>query len=309
MNTEMEPRTTGTGRLARLAVGAAGLWVLAGAGFKLFLGTPADLPALVRDVPLELGLTYRLAITIELCVGFLALLRPRWAWLPLVGMYLVFDAILLTMLGEESCGCFGSQVTIAPVTMLVIDTALLIGCLATRPWSRLRPGPPGLAMIAAALAAGIVLPWIFDRQAQPGGDGSLEVDGRPVEGQWLELDVESWVGRTLAETPLAAHLDLDAMIQDGLWVLYRSTCDHCAEHLAKLAQSEVGERFITLVRLREPTDNEANRVVHLVPEGGFVQNAELPDSLTYILTTPADLFVENGVIVDAHEGAGDHEEH
>ena len=58
-------------------------------------------------------------------------------------------------------------------------------------------------------------------------------------------------------------------------------------------------------RKSERTDNEANRVVHLMPEGGFVQHAELPDSYTYVITTPGELIVENGVIVSAREAASD----
>ena len=297
--------------LPALIVRLAGLWILAGAGFKLFEGTPADLPPIVRNLPLELGLTYKLAIMIELSVAFLAFLRPRWAWLPLVGAFVAFDAILVGMLGEESCGCFGSNITLAPETMLAIDSTLLLGILASRPWSRMRRGGANVMVVAGAVALGCALPWLLDRQVSTdagGGKDTGEVvaDGRPVKGGWLELDIENWVGQDIHDTPLAKYVDFDALILEGLVVLYRNSCDHCADHLTQLAATEVGERMITLIRLEEPTDTEANRVVHLMPEGGFVQYGSLPDSITYILQTPGELVLENGKIVSATESAGSH---
>jgi len=292
--------------LAVLAVSLGALWLTAGALFKLLLGTPNDLPPIVRDFPLALGLTYNLAITIELVVALLALLVPRYGWFLLAGVFVVFDAILSRMLDAPSCGCFGSSVTLAPWMMMAIDSALLLAMLATKPW-KLAPRRVPVLVLAPLLALAAVLPGLLDRQADTGIPGGVVVaDGNGSEtGQWLELDVKSWVGKPLGETPLADFIDLDALIQDGIWVLYRTTCDHCAKHLLHLAQTEVGERMVTLVRLKERTDNEANRVVHMMPEGGFVQHAELPDSLIYVITTPGELIVEDGIIVSAREAASD----
>lgn len=296
------PPTRG-GALARGTVRLAGLWILAGALFKLFLGTPADLPATIRRLPLELGLTYNLAITAELCVAGLTLLRPRWAWLPLCAMLLVFDWVLVGQIsaGETSCGCFGSAIPISPWTMLAVDTLLLAAILGARPWRPTARGGAGVVPLIAVAAVAVALPWLFDRQVGP---GSVEADGQPVRGAWLELDVESWVGRDVWDTPLAEHVDVMTLPLDGLWIFWRQTCDHCAEHLAELARTETGERFVTLVQLRESHDTEANRVVHEMPAGPFVQHATLPDSLTYVITTPAEMVLEGGRIVEAHEGVG-----
>ncbi len=305
--------------LAVLAITLGALWLLAGAGFKLLAGTPNDLPAVIREFPLELGLTYRLAIAAELVIGFTALLRPKLAWLPLAAVFVVFDVILVGMLGEDSCGCFGSSVTIPPAAMMAIDSALLLAILVTRPWSmRARRVPFAIVLIVAAI--GLALPWLLDRQVRPGGAGPGASNGATDGGSvtavneqgeleelgpaWIELDIESWVGQKPSDTPLADYCDLDVIITDGLWVLYRDTCEHCAEHLLELAQTEVGERMVTLVRLRQKNDTEANRVVTLMPEGGFVQKLELPETVDYVLTTPGELVVENDVIVSATEGAG-----
>ena len=298
----MTSQETAGGAWSALAVRLAAVWILAGAGFKLFEGTPADLPPIVRELPasfgVELGMTYKLAITIELVVAFLALLRPRWAWIPLSLIYVAFLLVLSTIMGEESCGCFGSRITLAPVTMLGIDGALLLAVLASRPWARLRRGGPNVVFLTAAAAVAVALPWAFDREAPQAINGDVVPDDA-----WLELDIENWVGRDIWDTPLAQHLDVAQLPLDGLWVLYRNTCDHCATHLAELAETELGDRPVTLVRLMEPTDTEANRVVFAMPSHGLVQHAELPDTITYILTTPGDMVLEGGRIVSATEGA------
>lgn len=301
MNDDKRPRHRWAASVVRLI----GLWILAGAAFKLLWGTPNDLPPVVRDVPLELGLTYRLAIGIELCVAFLAFLRPRWAWPLTACVLLVFDAVLLTQLGAENCGCFGSKISVPPWLMLAIDSALLVALLVTRPWSALARGGPNVVMLAGACALGLALPWVLDRQSLPSSIESNDPsqDEPRLGRSWVQLDVESWVGKDVWDTPLARWIDVTSLPLSGLWVLYRNTCDHCAAHLEHLADTEKGERFLTLVRLEEPADTEANRVVMRLPEGDFVQRASLPPTQDYVLTTPGELLLEDGRIVGAREGA------
>ena len=304
VTTDAPPRTRSP--LAIAWIGLIGAWVLAGALFKLFLGTPADLPGVVRDFPLELGLVYKLAITVELAVGLLALLKPRWGWLPALLLLLVFDVVLTTQIaaGDASCGCFGGSITVPPWAMLAIDSVLLLGLVATRPWSAFGPGAPPL-VAAGALAVTLVLPWLFDRQVK---QDALTLDGRqPKERAWIELDVEDWVGKDIWDTPLgqpplSGYVDVTQLPLDGLWVFWRSTCDHCAAHLKHLAETETGATLITLVRLEEPADSESNRVVHELPSGNFVQQALLPPIVNYVMETPAELRLEGGKVVAAREG-------
>jgi hypothetical protein len=292
--------------LAIPAVVAVALWVLVGACFKLFWGTPADLPQPVRDFPLELGLTYNLAISIEIAIALVALLRPRWGWLPQALLLVVFDVVLaqLMVAGAENCGCFGSSVSMPPWAMMTIDSVLLLALLVTRPW-RLPPGRVPVLLPVAAVALAAVLPWLLDRQVK---DGEVVADGQPVEGAWKELQIESWIGRDVWDTPLAQppldqSIDVMALPLDGLWVFWRQTCDHCAEHLSHLAEVEHGQRLIALIQLEEPGDTEANRVVYEMPTGNFVLHARLPPTMTYILQTPGEMLLEGGRIVKAQEGA------
>ena len=130
-----------------------------------------------------------------------------------------------------------------------------------------------------------------------------------IVGSFMEqddFDIENWIGQDiydspLAKSPLGEHIDFDSFIPDGLWVFWRATCDHCAEHLAPLTTTEVGERIVTLVQLREKHDTEGNRAVHILPTGGFVQSAALPEALEYVIQTPGAMLVENGKITQAKE--------
>ncbi len=292
--------------LAAGIVRLVGLWLVVGAAFKLFAGTPNDLPPVVKDfgstLSLSIGTTYRIAIAAELVLFALALVRPRLAWLPLAGVLVLFDAILVTQLGSDNCGCFGSKISMPPWLMMAIDSVLLLALLATRPWRIPRGGLPLIALPVLTLC-GLVLPWMLDREARspvPGDEGSTEAAGGLRSYEVLAID--EWVGQDLGETPLAKYMDVYSYYPDALWVLWRSTCDHCAEHLAELAQSESGERFLVLLRLHEPHDTEANRAVYLLPEGAFVQHADLPDTRDWVIQTPSELEVEGFQVIRAQEG-------
>ncbi len=309
-------RAQGAPRWAAFAVRLAALWILVGALFKLFLGTPADLPPVVLKWLGDDVLTYQLAIAIELAVVALAWLRPAQGFWLVAFTYLVFEAVLATQLasGAESCGCFGAKVPMPPLAMVAIDTLLLLFLLAGRPW-RLSGGAPWwLTLLFMALGA--ALPFLYSREvsappppaaggaaAGPAATGSTPPKAALGRG-FVEFDVESWVGKTIDATPLAQWVEggIDALPFEGPWVLYRSTCDHCAKHLEHLAQNPPDAPFLTLVRLKEPHDTEANRVVQVLPEGDNVLHAACPDSVDYLLTTPGELWLEAGVIVRAEEG-------
>lgn len=290
---------------ALLVVWLIAAWVLTGAVFKLVWGTPALLPEVVRDLPLELGLTYKLAIGIELAIVAVALTRPRWGWVLEALLLLVFDLVLTTQIGAgvENCGCFGGKFSMSPKLMMAIDTALLVALLCAKPWRSLR-GRSGPLVPVALAAVGLALPWLHDREVQ---QGEVVADGKPVEGQWIDLAPEKWVGTEIRSTPLGQapldrYLKLDELPLDGLWVFWRATCEHCAMHLQQMAAHDYGELPLTLIQLEEPHDTLANRVVHVLPEGAFVHNARLPPSIAYLMQTPAELLLEGGKIVGAAEG-------
>ncbi|MGK0482373.1 MAG: hypothetical protein ACJAQ3_002352, partial [Planctomycetota bacterium] len=116
--------------LPGFALSAGMLWLLVGALYKLFEGSPNDLPKIVTDMsPLGSSWeTMRAAIIIELAVVGLVLAKPRLGWVFLVGALGTFLAILYPLVqeGAASCGCFGSSITVKPETMMAIDGGLLV---------------------------------------------------------------------------------------------------------------------------------------------------------------------------------------
>lgn len=286
-----------------LAVWLAGTWVLAGALFKLFNGTPADLPPSLRELPVDSELLFRSAITAELLIALLAYLKPRFGWLVLVVTLLVFDGILVHLMlqGEESCGCFGADFPVPPWAMLSIDSIFLLGILLTRPWRiRSKGAHPVLLLVLGALLA--APPWLVDLR---GGGGGAGQGGETPAPRWVDLAMENWVGQDVWDTQLAEVLDVYALPLDGLWVFYRSTCPHCATHLEEMASTYDGSPLV-LIRIVETGDTPENRVVNALPSGPMVVEAEIPPGTDILLTTPAELELAGGNVVRGEQGVGDH---
>ena len=293
--------------LTPLAVRVAALWLAAGALFKLFAGTPADLPPVLHDLPISSDLFFKLAIGIELSLVGLAFLRPRLAWLPMVAMFLVFDAILAMVLssGAESCGCFGSSITIPPAVMMGIDSVLLVGILLTRPWKSEAKGLGPAVALPALLAVVLVLPFVYI------GDTTIQVDEETgqfnsQEVRYVVIEPTSWKDQLVYDTDFAKLFptEVETLPTDGSFIFWRWTCDHCATHLQELADTDDGSQPIVLIRLTETQDNDENRAVFAMPTGGHVTELALPAGPQYVIETPADFRLEGGMVVDAREGIG-----
>jgi hypothetical protein len=280
-------------RWPALVVRGIALWVLAGATFKLLWGTPADLPRFLREALSDPTLSYRLLIVVETFVGLFALMRPGRAW-PLVLLLLaafVGGLVVQITEGETSCGCFGAKLPVPPAAMLALDGALFLLLLGLRPWrlaaTRARRDV-GFAAVALVLA--LVAPFAIDREGRAVG---------PLR-PFPYLYVHQWVGKDLGETELARWIDVSQAV-DGLWFLYRDSCEVCAACLVRLAMHERGDREVTLVRLGEPpADHE--RKVHQLPEGPWVHRFDLPDTADWQMEAPSDMLVENGRVVRARHG-------
>lgn len=296
----------------------AALWLLTGALFKLLLGSPKDLPPSVisfaKDIGLSLDLTLRLAVAIELVIGLLAILRPKLGWLPITLQFVVFEAILLQMVlgGDASCGCFGSQVTVPPTVMLAIDSAVLLGVLFAKPW-RLPSGPsPGipsaLTLILCCAAPWLVIPPTVDLPAAlPAGPGTAPTDQEPPPGwslpdplpRYAELSPDSWIGQPVHATQLALWTDPDQLPLDAHIVIYRTTCEHCQEHLEELALAPQPPMPYILLRIIEKGDSEDNRLTHVMPEGIHI---ELPAAVEFVIETPWDVIMEEWTVTGANSG-------
>ena len=286
------------GKFAAIVVRLAGLWILAGAVAKLFLGTPKDLPELVRNLsPFGLDLTFHLVIGVELAIVCLAWLKPRLAWPVVLALFAFFDFILVSQLmaGAESCGCFGATIKVSPWVMLGVDSVLLISLLASRPWSSIRgPGLP-VAALAAGAAVSFVLPWVIIRSpaaSAPGAQGQVQAP------RYVIWEPEKWVNRSIYEVEdLTRWVKPEAFPTDGRVVLWRQGCQHCAANLRVMAEKDDQTQPILLVQIRD--DMKDGRAVDLMPQGAHVTTAELPENQEVVLQTPWELRIEGGMVTAA----------
>lgn len=275
-----------------------GLWILTGALLKLFLGSPADLPEVVRNLPADTGLVFKLAITAELVVGLLALLRSSRGWLPAMLMTLAFLGVLVTQImgGEDSCGCFGADITISPWVMLIIDAVAFVALLLVKPW-RLEPGKgevpwlPTLGIIALCC----VLPWVIDNQKSVAEIAEGDGDGGPAG--WVELKWETYGGKALKDTEIWHLLDGPERIPNGAIILWSASCEVCADLLKFL---DTKREYIVLLKLPkfDPDDEEK---VHQLPNAGNVMKKDLPDAQYVDVVPPVMLEIEHGIVTEALE--------
>lgn len=285
--------------LPLVVVRLVGLWILAGGLAKLLVATPADLPTPVRDHlggALGLVLAYQLVIAVELLVAVLALLRPGVGWLPAAALLLVFTGVLAAQVaaGETSCGCFGGSVTVAPGLMLAIDAGLVVLLLTSRPWRIAAGGAVPVAAVVVLSLAAVVAPFLFDRSTGPRPD-------------YVDLFADDWAGRTIEETALGPWIDMEGLPRTALWVLWRPSCEVCADHLEALAQPH-GERPLVLVQLVETGYDPADRAVGILPEGPHVHALDLEPLELWALDPPppVELVVVDGRIEEVrtpgHDG-------
>lgn len=343
MNADTPIRGAG---IAAAVVRLTGVWVLAGALGKLFLGTPKLLPPVVIDLVREhtnfsLTFTFQAVIAIEIIVAGLAFLKPKYAWLILLGMMAFFDWILMQSIagGEESCGCFGGSIKVSPHFMLTVDSIFLLLLLVTMPWKRLKkPGASWFWMLIVTVIA-ILAPWLKINAAvstppKPvdtpvttgtGGDGPTSPGTNPVapgvepgaaqgpdtgqeppetppvavvDADWVEFDPEDWLDKLvydIEELPTYG-IDIGLMPVDGVILLWRQGCDHCAEHMSSMAQSDTGDRQIVMLQIQD--DLNSSRAVSLMPQGPHVTELQFPEGLEFLIQTPWEIHVEGGMVTD-----------
>jgi hypothetical protein len=295
MNDSTTQGTTNSGKLAALAVRLAGLWLLAGALAKLFLGTPKDLPEIVRKLsPFSLDLTFHLVIAVEFAIVWLALLKPRRAWPIVLALYAFFEFVLASQLaaGAESCGCFGASIKVSPYLMVAIDSALVVFLLATRPWKTIVESGARPELAAALIALSAALPWIVIR-SEPGAPVK---PGQPaVLPRYVELNPAKWLHKNVYDiAELTRWVPPEQLPTDGKIVLWRQGCAHCATHLRDMARDDDGSRPILLLQIRD--DLKDSRAVDAMPIGPHVTALAMPENLDVPILTPWEARVEGGVV-------------
>jgi hypothetical protein len=286
----MNSMNGGRTKAALIAVRLCALWLLAGAVAKLFLGTPKDLPDLVRKLsPLpSLDLTLRVAIAVELAIVWTALLKPRFGWPAIVALFVFFEFVLASQLaaGAASCGCFGATIKVSPYVMVAIDGALLAFLLATRPWRSLGTGG-STKLLAAAIAISAALPWIV-----------IPSEHDVATQRYVEMHPDRWLQKNVFEIgELAPYIPADKLPTDGKIVLWRQGCTHCAAHLRKMAREDDGSQPIVLLQIRD--DLTASREVDAMPNGQHVTSLATPENKEMVITTPWEFQITGGVVTNS----------
>jgi hypothetical protein len=303
------------GLRTHLSILLPALWLATGASFKLFAGTPKDLPPVLFDLPLDIDLVFKLAIGIELSIVSLALFKPAVGWRLLVLQYVIFLGLLaqLQLNGETSCGCMGSSVSLTPLTMIGIDGVLLAMLLTVNRGALALPvrGPAWLA--PALVAFCIAFPWGYidaggaatPAPLSPSAGEAAEPSPVVEKPRYVVLEPGEWEGQDIFSSPLAPWVDFEsgALPIDGLYVFYRQTCDHCREHLMKIFEEDIGMPM-ELVKINEKGDNAENDLIDVKPEGPHIIEIELDPEIEWVIETPADLELEGGMIIRGEEGIG-----
>ncbi len=302
-------------RLAPTIVRLAALWLLAGACFKFFAGSPNDLPGPVREWPFGPDGNFKAAIAVELAVGTLALLLPRLGWWLLAGAFAVFIYVLVAVIsaGEASCGCFGSSGP-SPTVMLAIDATLLILMMLAKPWRIPTRDGDGKRLVTwlPLAAAGVVAPYLkFQAPAELEAVVEIDEQGQrvwspPPEDQWpryVTPELGDWEGMPLAETELATWFDVSLWGDDFTGIIWRRSCTHCAEHLRELAIAESQGEFALYVMIRLPGDEDQEPAVTERPQS-IVADLDW-NGPELVVTTPVEFTVAGGVVTSVRDDFAD----
>jgi hypothetical protein len=303
---DLEPFVTETRTprpsLARLAVYLAAAWLLAWAAMKLFFGNPMEVPELVRaNSPFEPELTFKLAISVELSIACLAVVRPAWGWLPMAGLYAFFVALLVPMVasGAESCGCGGGAIKMPPLLMMSIDAALLAGLLVTKPWRALAGKGLSPVLLVVGLAVAWAAPWLVIRSAK---DIVGPITAETVKSggiRYVELSPEKWKGQAIHDVAeLTRWIEPEKLPVEGSIVAWRQSCPHCAKHLRELATKDDGSRQFLLVQVQDDLANSPE--VDAMPQGDHVTKFAFPENLQGAFTTPFEAIVSGGIVTEVH---------
>jgi hypothetical protein len=274
---------------------------------KLLKGSPNDIPSFIRDHFFGPQINFNLSIGVELACAFAALLYPRRMFAPLAALMTFFVGVLLVLIwqGATSCGCFGGAIKFPPWAMLCVDGSLLAFMLATRPWRAAGAARMPWPAIAMTTVIAFGAPWVLVRTGKveapkPAEAGTAAVWQLPPKPwpNWAELPVESWVGKSIHETELAAWMDTHGYPTDATWIIYRVTCPHCAAYLRRLFNEFAAEpKQYVFVRLSE-VDEEKTRVVDAaqMPPG---EEAVLPAEVNWGNQPPWELVLDGGVVRSA----------
>lgn len=309
------------------------LWVLAGAVFKLYERTPANLPSGIRAVAklnnLDLDLLMRMLIGLELFAVGVMLFVPRLARPMAIFMLTCFCGILIWEMVREAtkCGCFG-DLPIKPWQMLIVDGSLLIAVLifgpsfiqpninemqpsgkARRSWTGV--GLAAFACLIIGLGVAFAVPNPPGTQQTPvdsSNDPTVNPNPLEIPHSWTaKPSVESWVGKNWRDIDLFQLMprwpkEMDAAKR--YVVFYSRTCEHCEEMFSLYLIAPLDGPVAAVEIPASPTEL-TDPGAWLMPEipAGQIEHLALPLGATWVITSPIVVALENGTITCANEGS------
>lgn len=334
------------------------VWILLGAGVKLWERNPQLLPKPVTDVTdfifvRNLGISresyldpaMRFMIACEIAAALLMVVGPVQAARSIgISLLTLFCAILglLIASGAASCGCFGASGP-SPTWMLALDLSLLIGLCVLPPRGRRLPFTQVVSKLVAVIFIPLLLgfaiaygvPKRADVTLVPANDSSSPdtptktPDTAPASAPqpsmptlpanpatmpsatpppgtapwpampatakpWYAPEFETWKGQRLdaQELMLLVQRPLPANLNAGRHhiVFMRDDCEHCHELLNSYFSGPLTTPTTTIAI----PDATGELLENPCAECG---KATFPKGITYVLSTPVLLTVEDGVVI------------
>ncbi|MCH2162974.1 MAG: hypothetical protein MK085_14030, partial [Phycisphaerales bacterium] len=304
----MKPQHTSSGSilgtiLLRLVIP---LWVLLGAGVKLYTRDPKLLPEPileliqgsgqilgVSDLGWWLGICLRTLIGTEIALALFMIFSPRMARTAASFILAIFLAVLITTMAmaarrsgisaiwSSSCGCFGSA-SPPPIIMFVIDGLLLAGVIFFRPIPDKPRHGPGLIAIAGILVGFGLAFSIPDRTISVSQAGATATTDDPLGDMPTQLapnyftEFSDWVGTPLASHPLARIISrpVPDWVATGRFhlVFYRADCEHCHDLMENFFAGPLDTPAIAVQVPDHDPNNELEMpcdgcLQHTLPEG------------------------------------------
>jgi len=270
----------------------------------------------------------RFMIAFEITVALLMIVGPvqaaRSLGISLLSLFCVILGVLIAS-GAASCGCFGASGP-SPTWMLAIDLTLLVGLCTLSPRGRRLPPAElgrkvgGVLFVPVVVGIGIAygVPKRADVAMVDVNDGSSAIAPQPTPPTqptipsttpsaaatwppipatakpWYAPEFESWKGQRLdaQELMLLVQRPLPANLNIGRHhiVFMREDCDHCHELLNSYFSGPLTTPTITI----SIPDATGELLENPCTECG---KATLPKGITYVLSTPVLLTVEDGVVI------------
>jgi len=242
------------------------------------------------------------ALEAFLGMWMLAGIQPLAARIAALLLFSVFTGVSVAkgVGGADSCGCLG-VFAVNPWGMAAVDGIVILLLLSTRPPRHILLTRIVGASIAAVTVVAIVA-WIQSAASQSGNDGIIDLPGNIVV-----LTPESWIGKYC---PILHRLGEASELSRGQWraVLYHHDCERCRDVLARSeATTQQTLRSAERVALIEVPPFGGKHGFD--PASGFAAHFRLSNSWHWVVVTPTELDLVDGVVTAVRDPLASYSKH